>query len=577
MIFMFSTRQVVIEYPDIYRMSDDEHGGESDQHPFAILEPLPVMFGYPPNFINGRLQWNMPRDGTGGGRGLNMDVTDIAMDLAAFARDGTDLETCRVALKSAFMKHYGAGQVDFIYRFMLEDEAKSTGALSKERGVDALVNANVPFIPCPSLLQHLKNGEKYKGKALYPPIDWEPSYLDFCKKNPPEDQEDEDREVPSENEKMKAAMEYWRKAGMSHNESVERSKRINISKKEMAKIAPSQYSNSAGGTPTFHKDARETELKQKLMHVSEDYKRRAARLVEAREYERRAQELRGSSVASNSHSSNQAAKRKWQKRGSDSDSDVDQGSSALDNFLSVFMRKINRSEYIDFASISTSRLAEIKMLNATSTKTSRIAAGLVVCTSLTEADVKFLSEDLSEIFDGFFYHYLELIDESRLDSPVKTMIDRIKWWQWIATNFAGNPAANVLFIKKFMVEHHLAEFWEPIVKQCHSMVTLCKEKCASSHPARALQPPRQALRTPSISGGKGGGGKKSASFTHYTPAQNAKLTSWRARFQGVCISRMVRERSCPKEVLNLPCRFTHVCAWCSSAGCKAVCAKAEQL
>jgi hypothetical protein len=45
----------------------------------------------------------------------------------------------------------------------------------------------------------------------------------------------------------------------------------------------------------------------------------------------------------------------------------------------------------------------------------------------------------------------------------------------------------------------------------------------------------------------------------------------------VCISRMVRERTCVKEDLNLPCKFTHVCAWCSSASCKATCAKTEQL
>jgi hypothetical protein len=578
MIFMFTTRQVVVNYPEIYRMSDDDQGGEFTPHPFAILEPLPVMFGYPPNFINGRLKWNLPRDGSGGGRGLNSDVIGISQQLAAFARDGTNLETCQVALKSVFMKHYGAGQIDYYYHFMLEDEAKSTGALSKERGVDALVRANAPFIPCAAFLQHLKNGEKYKGKELYPPLDWDPAYQAFCDANQPEDQDDEEREVPSEKEKMEAAVEFWRKAGASHNENVGRSKHVNFSKKELANIAPSQYSNSAGGTPTFHKSARETELKQKLMQVSGEYKKRAARLDEARERERRDQERReSSSIASNDRASSQAGKRKWQRRGSDSDSDADQGSSALDTFLSIFMRKINRAEYIDFASISTSRLAEIKMLNATSTKTSRIAAGLVVCTSLSEADVKILSEDLTEIFDGFFYHYLEMINESRLDSPVKTMIDRIKWWQWIATNFAGNPAANVLFIKKFMVEHHMVEFWEPIVKQCHSMVTLCKEKCASSHSARALQPPRQAGKTPTTSGGKGGGSKKAASFIPYTPAQNAKLASWRARFQGVCVSRMVRERNCPKEVLNLPCRFSHVCAWCSSAGCKAVCAKAEQL
>jgi hypothetical protein len=317
----------------------------------------------------------------------------------------------------------------------------------------------------------------------------------------------------------------------------------------------------------------EGKLKRKLMAVQEDYRSKAEKLVLARELESKAQAIRDEAGGKSRSSSS----RKRPTSVSDSESEPDRGICALDNFLNVFKRKIDRAEYIDFASISTSRLAELKMLNASSAKTSRIAAGLVVCTSLTEADVKILSEDLAEILYGFFYHYLGLISESRLDSPIKVLLDRISWWQWIATNFVGNPAANVLFIKKFMVEHHKEVFWTPIVKQCHSMVTLCKEKCGPHMAARPTQAAKPATKTPSTAGGKGSSGKKSATTQVYTTAQQAKLVLWKARFQGICLSRVVRGRGCYKESKGTACSFTHNCAWCGSATCKATCAHAEQL
>jgi hypothetical protein len=169
-----------------------------------------------------------------------------------------------------------------------------------------------------------------------------------------------------------------------------------------------------------------------------------------------------------------------------------------------------------------------------------------------------------------------LISESRLPSPMKTMLDRISWWQWVSTNFVGNPAANVLFIKKFMVEHHKEEFWGPIVKHCHSMVTLCKEKCALYHPARPSQLNKPASRTPTPGGGKGSSGKKSNISPAYTPAQNKKLQTWKTRFRGTCLSRIVKGHVCPKETQG-GCHFAHTCAWCGVATCRATCASAEQL
>ena len=176
------------------------------------------------------------------------------------------------------------------------------------------------------------------------------------------------------------------------------------------------------------------------------------------------------------------------------------------------------------------------------------------------------------------FHYLRLISESRLTSPLKIILDRISWWQWVASQFVGNPAANVMFIKKFMVDHHDAEWWEPAAKNSHSLVLQCKEACAPAPHTTTRQPPtprpQKAPRV--ISGGKGNGATR-APPAPYSDAQRQKLSTWQARFPGVCLSRMVRGRMCPKERQGQNCKFTHSCAWCNSASCKAMCSGAELL
>ena len=227
----------------------------------------------------------------------------------------------------------------------------------------------------------------------------------------------------------------------------------------------------------------------------------------AEDLKRQAREIEDENDGDSLSSSKKKLKRRNNSSGSDDD--TDQGVSALENLMKSIKRKIENSEYIDFASISTSRLYEIKMLNATSSKTTRIHANITFRTTLSEADVKILSEDLGSIFDGFFFHYLEMVNESQLPTPVKTIFDRI-WWQWVSTNFVGNPAAQVMFIKHFMVEHHAEEFWEPAVKNCHTLVAKCKETCA--FPAQATQrpppPPRCSSSVAPKGSGKGGKGAR---------------------------------------------------------------------
>jgi hypothetical protein len=128
-------------------------------------------------------------------------------------------------------------------------------------------------------------------------------------------------------------------------------------------------------------------------------------------------------------------KRKDRASDSDPDSDDDQGEHALSLFCKMFKKRVERGLYLDFASVSANRLKEIKMLNSSSTKTTKIAAGLIFKHSLSESDVAVLSEDLLEITSGFTHHYLKVVSESHLENPMDVMVDRLAWWQWVSKCF----------------------------------------------------------------------------------------------------------------------------------------------
>ena len=167
-------------------------------------------------------------------------------------------------------------------------------------------------------------------------------------------------------------------------------------------------------------------LRDKLAAITPPPDNRESRLKLAADLKRQLLELEQEPDKVKQPNSRRRHKR---RHNSDSDYDSEQGVSALDFFLKEMRDKIENRAYIDFASLSTSRLSEIKMLNASSSKATRIQANLTFRHTLSEADVQVLSEDLSSIFDGFFYHYLEMIDDSHLDLPRKKVFDRIRWWQ----------------------------------------------------------------------------------------------------------------------------------------------------
>jgi hypothetical protein len=459
---------------------------------------------------------------------------------------------------------------------LIAEKFKNSPKLNKSESINMLVALNAPFIPFTILNEHLKRGLlKYKGKAKFPPVSWAKHYSDFCANVPfGSDLPDDDLSNQRKSEKLALAIDFWKEATTAHNANVPAAKVLSLSEDEIDKLSGSQFSLSVGGTPEFHKPPTplEKELRAKLLLVSSSLNANREKIRQAEELERKAAALRGSMSVAPSVA---PGKRKPDADdASQHDAPVDNGMHALDVFLSAIKRKVELAEYIDFASMSAQRLKEIKMLNCTSSKSSKIATGLVLRHSLSEADVTTLTDDFSQITDGFLFHYLKVISESNLDDPMATVIDRLSWWQWICHVFGANVAAQVKFIKNFLVEHHGEPFWTPLVKLETNLVLLCKEQ-APLHAQKASK--KEPSGKPS---GKGGGKhgsshKPSGPRVVFTTAQQAKLESWKSRFPGFCISRLVRGRTCNREKNGGVCKYTHNCAWCGSAGCKADCAQAE--
>ena len=140
----------------------------------------------------------------------------------------------------------------------------------------------------------------------------------------------------------------------------------------------------------------------------------------------------------------------------------------------------------------------------------------------------------------------------------------------MAQDFDKNFAAEVKFIKNFVVEHHRETFWAPLVKLETNLVILCKEQA----PLSLKTVKKESSGKPA---GKGGKGKGKGKDNAQTASQEKKIASFKARFPNVCVSRMVRGRNCSREKFGGVCKFSHNCAWCGSANCKAECAQAELL
>ncbi len=141
----------------------------------------------------------------------------------------------------------------------------------------------------------------------------------------------------------------------------------------------------------------------------------------------------------------------------------------------------------------------------------------------------------------------------------------------MAQVFDKNFAAEVKFIKNFLVEHHHESFWAPLVKLETNLVILCKEQA----PLSLKTAKKESSGKPAGKGGKGKGNpppRTALSASHFK-----KIDALKVRFPNVCVSRMVRGKNCSREKYGGVCKFSHNCAWCGSANCKAECSQAELL
>ena len=541
-------------------------------HPFAITTRLSKEFGYPKAFASSKLAWDFVDSTTpsaGGGRVADSNTLTLVSDLGVLTRNGEPLKARQTQLRTLFGNHYDGPRIHFLLSFFLEELAKP--GLSKTAAIDLLVDNGVPFIPWPLLQEHLRQGAaKVKANRPLSALNWATDYDAFCVAYKPPKPSPTPGEQEAASQKLAKVFEFWDSALTTHNKKQRPEKQVHFSDSDLQSFAASEFSISDGGTAHVSKSSTlNSDLRAKLAFIKPPLHARAEKLKLAEDLKRQAREIEDAIDEDSTSSSTKKHKRRNHDSGSDDD--ADQGVSALESLMKSVRRKIEISDYIDFASISTSRLYEIKMLNATSSKTTRLNANISFRTTLSEADVKVLSEDLGSIFDGFLFHYLEMVNESQLPTPVKTIFDRIKWWQWVASNFVGNPAAQAMFIKHFMVYHHSEEFWEPVVKNCHTLVAKCKETCSLHTQAAQRPPPPPKGSRPIASNGSGKGGKGGKN----TPTQVAKLATLKTRFPGSCLSRIIKQKNCFSEDKGITCKYTHTCVWCHSATCRATCNMAE--
>ena len=263
------------------------------------------------------------------------------------------------------------------------------------------------------------------------------------------------------------------------------------------------------------------------------------------------------------------------------------GLLALDKFIKSMRMTIDKSLYIDFASMSKERLDQLQVLGVGSATQKRLSTSTVLVTSASEADVKILTHDYESISSGFLYSYIKLLSESAFPNAMDRVKDRLAWWQWLTDFFGQNKAATVKFIHAFMLKHHAAPFWMPVTEERCSMLAIqARDTCPVHTPStihdsgssrnREKKNSRDKKQSPSrVFPGPGtltihGG-------VTFTASQTAKLVQWRSRFAGYCQSRMTKEYSCSREKRGMACKWKHECAWCHSPTCKATCAQAEKL
>ena len=549
------------DLPNDGSSSDDDSYEEF--YPFVIVDAMRPRFGCPPAFAAGSLKWDSKMT-----PGRSTDDT-IRAKLTEFIRAhsaGESLEFRQRMMRDLWHMGYNQDACVFFVCFACADEAAKidTRHLRKKDAITILIDANIPFVPFDVFQDFLHEAtETYLGvdDDLLPPIDWEPDYRVFVK------------QFPFNGDNLKMAS---KKIGSSV-----RSEKSQAAAK--ATLTAWQLALSEAKNPGLS-----PEEKDSLQDDGRNRAKEAARTPAEAVLRNQLLDKHDAAMAGATKHTTFADKRKRPRDEEPADDEElghpNSGLLAHEKFMKTMRATIERSEYINFASMSKDRLDQLHVLGIGSANSKRLSSSTVLLTSATDADVKIATYDFEAITSGFLYTYITLLSESCFTNAMARVKDRLAWWQWLTGFFTDNKPAAVKFIHWFMLAHHSEEFWLPITKtQCVLLAIKAKDECQLVLPsANSRSGLSQQTKTSKMdSRGKkvrpGPGTLTVNGGVTFSPSQTAKLVQWRSRFPGFCASRMTKEYTCSKEKRGLPCKFKHECAWCHSISCKATCAQAEKL
>jgi hypothetical protein len=553
----------------------DSEADDKFCHPFVMTKAMRLEFGCPPKFHSQQLVWsNKMRSG----RASDETIRTKLGEFLRLHKAGESLKTRQDKIRDMWNQQYNTDACVFIACFTCAD--KLTGdnpkTMLKQTAVDLLIDENIPFMPWDifqDFLHRLAASIAGMEESDLTPVNWEPDYEDFLRMFP--FNSDSLKKISSgkkvgssagsaaSKEQANSALKDWQLA-------LEDARSPGLSQEQINKFADGNADDELPHQRTQHSpDALRLRNNATGMH------------------DPAAPRTDGKSDANHGSSSKRRndflSDDERRKRARADEDDVDHNSSGLlahEKFMRSTRLMIERSEYINFASMSKERLDKLHVLGVANASSKRLSTSTILVTTATEADVKVATFDFEAIASGFLFTYITLLSESSFVNANERVRDRLMWWQWLTGFFADNKPAAVKFIHWFMLEHHAEPFWLPVTKtQCVLLAIKAKDECqpisartGASAPSKALKTGMNAANARSTSRAPTGLGTP-----QLTPSQTAKLVQWRTRFPGSCASRMAKEYTCAKEKRGLPCKFKHECVWCHSTSCKAACAQAEKL
>jgi hypothetical protein len=562
-------------------MADEANDGAG--HPYCLYD-TPAAFGASQAFLDGTLKWdNKWRTAP---EGKDETIRQLCLQILKAHADGKPLRERQELITKTFMAQYTAPALKFYHAWF--------GGVTDPRGtvkttIHGLLGDNIPFIPWDRFHGIMRNVAEYYNEydEPVPPVNRAILYRHFILANPfainLEKAKKKSAAVmkalpPQDNAKadewahqMKLAIANLRRDEPASDPSDDDFER----KLDADRDAPQV--NDAAERYARHKALAKLELAKKVKDATKSIDDATAHYQRIVKFGTSEEEL--------------PAKRQRRAPSTwDDDEDASPaptGALAIDKFMKTMRLNIERSHYIDFASMSKERLDQLQVLGVGSSTSKRLNSSTVMVTSASEADIKTLTHDHEAISSGFLYSYIKLLSESSFDDAMDRVKDRLAWWQWLTDFFGQNRPAKVKFIHAFMLKHHAAPFWMPVTEERCSMLAIqARDNCPPSmsppfhDSGNSRQKEKKNPRDKRQSSARvfpGPGTLTIPGGVTFSASQTAKLVQWRARFPGYCQSRMTKEYTCSREKRGMACKFKHDCAWCHSPTCKAACAQAEKL